>query len=97
VARSLLDIRPYAGGVDEQPQTWHYGVMARCWAENTAEPEGLAYYGAAIERFGQPALDLGRGTGRILLPLLAAGYDVEGIDISADMLRWPAAPAPPRV
>lgn len=73
--------------MDEQPQTWHYGVMARWWAENTAEPEGLAYYGAAIERFGQPALDLGCGTGRILLPLLAAGYDVEGIDISADMLE----------
>jgi len=67
--------------------TWHHGLIARYWAEfNLAEPGELAYYRAAIERFGQPALDLGCGTGRLLLPLLDAGLDVDGADISPDML-----------
>ena len=35
---------------------------------------------------GQPALDAGCGTGRLLLPYLRAGLDVVGCDISQDML-----------
>jgi SAM-dependent methyltransferase len=73
--------------MDERPQTWHYGLVARWWAEfNTAQPEELEYYRAAIARFGEPALDLACGAGRLLVPLLSAGLDVEGADISPDML-----------
>ena len=69
--------------------TWHHGLIARWWAEfNTPDPEEVAYYEAAIRRSGEPALDLGCGTGRILLPLLAAGLDVDGADISADMVAF---------
>ena len=72
---------------DEGPQTWHYGVVARWWAEfNTADAAELAYFRGAIERFGEPALDLACGTGRLLIPLLAAGLDVDGADLSPDML-----------
>ena len=39
-----------------------------------------------FEHDGQPALDLGCGAGRLLLPLLQAGLDVDGCDISPDML-----------
>lgn len=75
------------GGVNADTGTWHYGLVARYWAEfNVAEPAELAYYRAKIERFGQPALDLGCGTGRLLLPLLSAGLEVDGADISEDML-----------
>ncbi|MFB2351895.1 class I SAM-dependent methyltransferase, partial [Priestia megaterium] len=39
-----------------------------------------------IERSGEPALDLGCGTGRLLRHYLRAGIDVDGCDYSADML-----------
>jgi SAM-dependent methyltransferase len=67
--------------------TWHYGLVSRWWAEvNRADEAEIAYLRAALRRFGQPALDLGCGTGRLLLPLLEEGLDVDGTDISADMI-----------
>jgi len=71
----------------EQPQIWHYGLVARDWAEfATAGGKEAEYFRRLIESSGQPALDLGCGTGRLLLPLLQAGLDVDGCDYSADML-----------
>ena len=65
--------------------TWHHGVVARYWAEfNTSGPE-IAYFQRFVED-GQPALDAACGTGRLLVPYLRAGLDVDGCDISADML-----------
>lgn len=67
------------------PQTWHYGLVAEWWAQfNTDGPE-IDYFGRFVER-GQPALDAGCGTGRLLLPWLRAGFDVDGCDVSADMI-----------
>ena len=75
--------------MNEQPQTWHYGLVARWWAEfNASDPAELAFYRGIIERNGQPALDLGCGAGRLLLPLLSTGLDVDGCDISPDMLAF---------
>ncbi|GAC1405964.1 MAG: class I SAM-dependent methyltransferase [Chloroflexota bacterium] len=74
----------------EQPSTWHYGLVARWWAEfNVSDPndEDLAYFRSAVERYGQPALDLACGTGRLLVPLLVAGLDVDGCDVSSDMVE----------
>jgi SAM-dependent methyltransferase len=78
----------------EPTGTWHYGLIARWWAEfNDVEPRELEYFAGAIERFGQPALDIGCGTGRVLIPLLARGLDVDGVDISPDMLALAKAAA----
>jgi SAM-dependent methyltransferase len=69
-----------------EPQTWHYGVVARYWAEfNTSGPE-IDYFRRFVEDGGEPALDVGCGTGRLLIPWLQAGLDVDGTDISPDML-----------
>ena len=65
--------------------TWHYGVTARWWAEfNTSGPE-IGYFRRYVEA-GQPALDLACGTGRLLLPFVRDGLDVDGCDVSADMI-----------
>lgn len=72
-----------------QPQTWHYGIVAQHWAEfqnYSADGPDIAYYQKFIESNGQPALDVACGTGRLLLPYLRAGLDVDGCDISPDML-----------
>lgn len=66
--------------------TWHHGVTARWWAEfNTSGPE-IEYFRRHVEA-GQPALDLACGTGRLLLPYLRDGLDVDGCDVSADMIE----------
>lgn len=68
------------------PATWHYGLVAEWWAEFNVEGPEIDYFARSIER-GQPALDAGCGTGRLLLPWLRAGLDVDGCDVSADMIR----------
>ena len=66
-------------------ETWHHGLVADWWAEfNTGGPE-IDYFGQFVED-AQPALDAGCGSGRLLLPWLRAGYDVDGCDVSADMV-----------
>jgi SAM-dependent methyltransferase len=67
------------------PQTWHYGLVARWWAEFNRDGPEVAYFRRFVED-GQPALDVGCGTGRLLLPYLRAGLDVDGCDVSADMI-----------
>lgn len=70
----------------DDPQVWHFGLVARWWAEfNTDGPE-IEYFKGLIERYGEPALDAACGTGRLLIPFLRAGLDVDACDISADML-----------
>lgn len=72
----------------EGPQTWHYGLIAEWWSEfnDDFRPHELPYFRRFVEEDGRPALDAGCGTGRLLLPLLRAGLDVDGCDVSADMI-----------
>jgi SAM-dependent methyltransferase len=69
------------------PQTWHYGLIARYWAEfnDGFRPHEIPYFQRYVER-GQPALDVACGTGRLLVPYLRAGLDVDGCDVSPDMV-----------
>jgi SAM-dependent methyltransferase len=68
------------------PQTWHYGLVAEWWAAFNTEGPEIDYFGRFVEE-GQPALDAGCGTGRLLLPWLRAGFDVDGCDVSPDMVE----------
>lgn len=47
----------------------------------------LDFYLGAARAAGGPALDLGCGTGRVLLRALAAGLDLDGVDDSPEMLE----------
>ena len=70
--------------METQP-TWHYGLVAEWWANfNTDGPE-IEYFARHAEA-AQPVLDAGCGTGRLLVPWLRAGIDVDGCDASADMI-----------
>ncbi len=73
--------------MNDEPVNWFYGLMAERTAEFTPLPHSVPFFQREIERFGQPVLDLGCGVGRLLLPLRCAGVDIDGCDISGDMLR----------
>lgn len=73
--------------------TWHYGVVAKWWAEFLQGGSEVDYLRTWIERYGQPVLDAGCGTGRLLLPYLRAGIEVHGVDVSEDMLACCTAAA----
>src|SRR5438067_10933533 len=85
----MLRRLPCALGRNEEgvimPQTWHHGLVAEWWAGFNTEGPEIDYFGQFVQH-GQPALDAGCGTGRLLLPWLRAGYDVDGCDVSADMI-----------
>lgn len=72
----------------DEPVVWHYGLMAERWAEFITDAREAPFFLQEIARYGQPVLDLACGTGRVLLPLLRAGIDIDGCDISEDMLHY---------
>jgi ubiquinone/menaquinone biosynthesis C-methylase UbiE len=45
-----------------------------------------AFYKSVIAESGQPALDVGCATGRLILDYLDQGIDIDGFDVSPDML-----------
>src|SRR3954462_8284534 len=49
--------------------------------------EDVAFYLEEAVRSGGPVLELGVGTGRIAVPIAAAGVSVVGVDLSAGMLE----------
>ena len=65
---------------------FYTGLVAEayCWLKSTSFP--AERYARLIERFGEPALELGCGDGDPLLELRELGLDVDGVDSSPDML-----------
>jgi SAM-dependent methyltransferase len=56
-------------------------------ADYAGYADDLPLIEAYAQRTGGPLLELGCGTGRLLVPLARAGYDVTGVDLSPEMLR----------
>ena len=50
-------------------------------------PYGFDFYTGLAKEAKGPVLDVCCGTGRILLPCLQAGLDIEGLDLFAPMLE----------
>jgi len=66
------------------PSTWHYGLIADYWAVVNLDAPELDLY---EQHLRSPVLDAGCGTGRLLAPLRERGFDVDGCDVSADMVE----------
>lgn len=64
-----------------------YGTIARFYdAENTDKTDDIPLYLELAEQHGGPIIDIGCGTGRVMIPLANAGHTVHGIDSEAAML-----------
>ena len=66
--------------------TWHHGLVARWWANFWLDGPEIAFFRSYVAA-GQPALDVGCGSGRLLVPWVSDGLDVDGVDASADMIE----------
>jgi len=64
----------------------HYADAALYDHEYRRRRADVNYYRRAARRFGAPVLELGCGSGRVLVPLVRDGHRVVGIDLSAAML-----------
>lgn len=69
---------------------WSYDAIAEVYATDMGQSmpfDDVACYARLAQRFHGPVLELGCGTGRILLELLSQGIDAIGVDRSLPMLR----------
>ncbi|MDX1995359.1 MAG: class I SAM-dependent methyltransferase [bacterium] len=65
-----------------------YAAIARYYdAENTDKNDDIPFYLSLAEEYGGPIMDIGCGTGRVMIPLAAEGYEVHGIDNEEAMLE----------
>ena len=88
--RSCLDACYDCAMAEESHDDYEYrGLIASSWDLLRGDTSGWPdrpFYRDAILRHGQPALDVGCGSGRLLLDYLASGLDVDGVDNSPEML-----------
>jgi SAM-dependent methyltransferase len=74
---------PAGAAAETEPE-----ALARLYDVDLAEDPGddIALYLALAERTGGPIVELAAGTGRIVRPLAAAGYDITAVDLDPAML-----------
>lgn len=67
--------------------TEFYDAIARFYdAENVEMTDDLSMYSALAEIYGGPILDVGVGTGRVMLHLAQEGHQCVGVDTSPQMI-----------
>jgi SAM-dependent methyltransferase len=67
----------------------YHGLMVKYWdllRGDTSTWEDRFMYLDLIKKYGQPVLDVGCAAGRLLIDYLAQGIDIDGVDISPEMI-----------
>lgn len=72
---------------DQHPVDPYAAIPELYDLEHAGFSDDIPLYLNIAEAVGDPILELGCGTGRVLLPLAEAGFRVTGIDCSAPMLQ----------
>jgi SAM-dependent methyltransferase len=87
------------GAAVGDPNTYYAGGLGVETYDLLHDPitRDIAFYLKCASRFGDPVLELGTGTGRVLLPLIEAGHEVTGLDLSPAMLQLARAKVRERV
>jgi len=68
----------------------YYGMLASTWdlwRDNTANWDDRHFFLELVHTYGEPVLDIGCGTGRLVLDYATLGVDIDGIDNSPEMLE----------
>jgi SAM-dependent methyltransferase len=71
------------------PNYEYYGLMVKYWdllRGDTSNWEDRFFFLEVIKKYGQPALDIGCAAGRLLIDYLLQGIDIDGVDISPEMI-----------
>lgn len=72
-----------------EPTYEYRGMIAAYWDLLRGDTSGWSsrpYFLRIIQESGQPALDVACGTGRLLLDYAQEGVDIDGVDVSPDMV-----------
>jgi len=72
-----------------RPDYEYYGLMVKYWdllRGDTSNWPDRSFYLRIIEKYGQPVLDIGCAAGRLLIDYLSQGIDIDGVDISPEMI-----------
>jgi ubiquinone/menaquinone biosynthesis C-methylase UbiE len=74
--------------MSSKPSKNHYRGLIAQWYDKILEKErkDIEFYREIVRHNKGKALELACGTGRILVPIRALGIDIEGLDMSPDML-----------
>jgi SAM-dependent methyltransferase len=67
----------------------YWGLKVSSWGllrGDTSQWPDKGFFRGVIRSSGQPALDIGCSTGRLLLDYLSEGIDIDGVDLSPEML-----------
>lgn len=75
--------------MSSSPAYEYHGLMVKYWdllRGDTSQWPDRSQFLEVIKKYGQPVLDIGCSSGRLVLDYLAQGIDIDGVDISPEMI-----------